>query len=881
MFKYLLIISLFLFQGLLSTAQGLISGRITFQNENNKPVPRAFIRSDVGGGRAYSDSKGEFHIKIAGKRAGNEVSLMIMKDGYEVVNKKDLFVTIKKDPSRLLEFYMCPEGEWHENSLKYYAINEKLIQNKYTTLIRSLYAQISDGALLNKKINELEIEKRVALKEAENLSLEFAKANLSTASQAYRDAYQQFVKGNLDAALTALKRDVSLNKIKREWEGIKNLRKLLLVKDSLINRHGKNILLQARLFMANLELDSAKHYYRTVFSLDSTNYEYGFAYTWFLHKSQRFDDALKGYEYLLKLNLDPIQSSRVYLNLGILYRQKNKFIKSIALSCKAIQTRKKVSKGFSELHLPIIAKAYNNMGVTYSDWGKYKLAMESHSTALKIYDTLKVKRVKYLEKEFVFTLSNLGVALINLKQNSNGISKLKRAKEISGRINSVSSNSDKNTIAGIFNNIGIAYFNLTEYDSALVAFVNALKIREELEKQSPSVYMSDIGKVYNNVGRVYAKKEDYEKAIIAYHKAAEKFEKLSQNQSNYLREWLYVLQNLGDSFIKVQNFEKGEQAFKKAIELARRLTSQNKDIFLIELLTSLNGLGKLYHRQGNFQMAESYFKKATSLEESGIGKYQSVLSPQLAISYGYLTKIYKENRNIPKKLFASQKEFFLRMKIASETLEISNIDLAKLSFSISLDYLSMPQFNIQKTVYFSEKTDSLLILSKESSAKNRLEHLQNSLFNPTSFLKRVKSNIDNSDSWKIKKRLQYELVLFLERKFPLELESIDSKRILAKEYGTLSKYLLFINEYSEAEFFAMRGLELDPTQIEIYSKLMCSLIYRGYYKKFKFFYRRNIPNKKNKASLNILLDDLEELADVGITHPKIKKIRRWIRAKVK
>jgi hypothetical protein len=98
-------------------AQGLLPGIITHQNSGNKPIPGVYVESELGGGQKTA-ADGTFLMKFPGKYAGFVIKLdKVEKEGLEVVNKKELIVTLKKDQSKRLKLYMCPKGQWYENAM--------------------------------------------------------------------------------------------------------------------------------------------------------------------------------------------------------------------------------------------------------------------------------------------------------------------------------------------------------------------------------------------------------------------------------------------------------------------------------------------------------------------------------------------------------------------------------------------------------------------------------------------------------------------------------------------------------------------------------------------------------------------------------------------
>ena len=59
------------------------------------------------------------------KKPGQSATLEIERNGYEVVNKKNLFITLPKNDKvqRPVKFFLCPKGQWRKYADQYYKTN--------------------------------------------------------------------------------------------------------------------------------------------------------------------------------------------------------------------------------------------------------------------------------------------------------------------------------------------------------------------------------------------------------------------------------------------------------------------------------------------------------------------------------------------------------------------------------------------------------------------------------------------------------------------------------------------------------------------------------------------------------------------------------------
>ncbi|MEO1437920.1 MAG: hypothetical protein AAFV80_20430, partial [Bacteroidota bacterium] len=95
------------------------------------------------------------------------------------------------------------------------------------------------------------------------------------------------------------------------------------------------------------------------------------------------------------------------------------------------------------------------------------------------------------------------------------------------------------------------------------------------------------------------------------------------------------------------------------------------------------------------------------------------------------------------------------------------------------------------------------------------------------------------------------------------------------EYGSLSWWALFTKDYKLSESSAHRCLELDQSQIYVYTNLGHSQILRGQFKKGLKSYNhlKGKNDESGKAYKIIILEDLDALEAENITHPDFEKVR--------
>jgi len=110
----------------------VLKGRVVLLNSGGKSLENVRINSD-GGVSTVSTGSGLFELDFKKKKPGEEVSIRAQKNGYEVINSKDLErVTLRLNPDHVLILVMCPEETLKKDSRLYYGITESAYKEALT-----------------------------------------------------------------------------------------------------------------------------------------------------------------------------------------------------------------------------------------------------------------------------------------------------------------------------------------------------------------------------------------------------------------------------------------------------------------------------------------------------------------------------------------------------------------------------------------------------------------------------------------------------------------------------------------------------------------------------------------------------------------------------
>ena len=156
-----------------------------------------------------------------------------------------------------------------------------------------------------------------------------------------------------------------------------------------------------------------------------------------LNALNRFDDAIKAYDYVLKISSNYILA---LINRGLIFHKLKKYEEALKDYEKVIQIN------------PEYSGAYYNLGLTYVELKNYEMALKAYEDAIQINPTYKE------------AYCNLGILYNTHNEKEKALQSLKNAIQI-----------DPN-YAEAYYNCGVIHEDLKEYNEASKAYKNAIQI---------------------------------------------------------------------------------------------------------------------------------------------------------------------------------------------------------------------------------------------------------------------------------------------------------------------------------------------------------------------------------------------------------------------
>jgi len=273
-----------------------------------------------------------------------------------------------------------------------------------------------------------------------------------------------------------------------------------------------------------------------------------------------------------------------------------------------------------------IVACYNNLGIIYTDTGKYKESLNSFQNAYThLSDTLSEQACKIIlnigivygklgiyEKALNYYMRVLDYDTEVLSEklrasfyNQVGIVKRMQREFIASieyfnkSLELYKSISDKNKIAGELNNIGNSYKDLKKYKKALQYFNEALVLKKELGNKK------SLGTAYNNIGDLQISLSDYknaEKNILKSLKVKEEIK--------YKAGIISSCSLLGELYSIQKKYKKAEQYLLRAKGIVEEIKALNlqREVYL--------QLKNLYAAQNKGKQALAYYDKYIAVKDS-------------------------------------------------------------------------------------------------------------------------------------------------------------------------------------------------------------------------------------------------------------------------
>ncbi len=323
---------------------------------------------------------------------------------------------------------------------------------------------------------------------------------------------------------------------------------------------------------------------------------------------------------------------------------------------------------------PLIADAYNCIGLARKKMGDYEKAIDYYKKALDIYKELND------QKAIALMYNRLGVACKNIGEFEKALEYYQLAKE------KIAITKDTNLLFSLYNNIGVVQKRLGNYELALKNYFECLQLSEAISDLNQlNNTKNNIGNIYINLGeydkafslfnevyenhkstdniegmaysfyhiaKLFTKKGDYSNAIVYYRKAISLSEQLGDNSllaTNY--------NSIGGVYIDLKQTDSAMFCYENALKYLENSSNP------LDFSSVLLSIGNLHYKKENYALALSYMQKAYNIG-GDLGDYS--LSINLHHS---LYTTYEKRKEFEKAFFHLKNLYQLESEKTSEEKE--------------------------------------------------------------------------------------------------------------------------------------------------------------------------------------------------------------------
>ena len=231
-----------------------------------------------------------------------------------------------------------------------------------------------------------------------------------------------------------------------------------------------------------------------------------------------------------------------------------------------------------------LAKAWNNMSLSYYFTGEFQKALQ--------YNTRALNSLKETDDNiFIWEVyHNCGLIYIKLSDSRNAIPAINEAIRIA------KSMGDSYRLAAEYINMGLAWKKIGDYSKGIEYYQKCLEIYKDNKELNKS------GSVFINIGVLYKQMGKHKEALHYYKTALQYF---SDEEKYLVLSTLY--NNMGKLFFATNQYDSALIYHNKSLKIQKQ--SQNKQE---EVLTYL-GISNVHDRVGDFYQALDYRNKALAL----------------------------------------------------------------------------------------------------------------------------------------------------------------------------------------------------------------------------------------------------------------------------
>ncbi len=666
------------------SAETALRGLVKLQSSGSKPLVGVEI-SAFGANPVYTNSQGQFELVFPNKRAGDAVSLIIQKQGFELINEREISkVVLRNDADDPVTIVMSRAGERDRQALAYYNIFSRSITGSFNDDLNRIQQQLDEiqgdqekRKQLQSEIDELKEVRYNLLNQVEHLAKELAQIDLDQASELTNTALNQVEKGKIQAALELLNDKA----VEQQWLRIKRQElKLKLAKKKAIDTY----LIRASLQLA---IGESKQAYQTLLKAhqkDSTHYTLNIKIGQFLSQNHQTLKAISYFRsaYTNATFLDEKGEALGYVATE--YRYLGDFTKATTYQEQAIQFfQRAFAKEPIDFYQSEEARLRINFALLYRDQALFSEALVQLEKAINLFLNLKDQTDPFARVFLIGAYQKKASIHKELRQYEQAGSTLDLALKTAQHGQVMDTTTYQVALADIYNDKGLLEMDQMKLETAETHLLQAETLYANASKNDGLRFLDKMRQVKNNLGVLYSKSDKHLDSYTLMEQTLGITRQLFDlNPGRFRKFYASILLNIGVTAFNLQQYPAAEDYLKEAITTYRQLCSLYPNVYEVDLTHALSNLAILHTGLKREEEAVSLFKEAQQLLEQQTRERPGVYEVDLALLRFNLAGPYANLNQTDKALEVTQQALETFRQKYEENPAIYGEILAKVSLNM-------------------------------------------------------------------------------------------------------------------------------------------------------------------------------------------------------
>lgn len=667
-------------------------GVVREQNSNKRPLGTVQVVFD-GAVPTTSGDDGIFRLVFQGKKAGELIFFNeIKKNGYELVNGKDLEILKISSTNRLVEdIILAKSGVLETAKKEYYGISDRALLAGFEREKKALREKLQKSQVNQQQyadqLTALQEQYDLQKQNLDALAEQFARVNFDDVDSLYRKAFELFKTGEIEACKKKLE---NANLIGRTNLRLQERTRIVgaekaIAKQKADNEKGiqddiKALRLQTQTYLLTFEFSKAELLYDQLLQLDSTNLGILIETADFYREQHRYAKALRSYPKIIAHpEAQKWQIANAYSHLGELHTDTGNLTDAMFANEKFLKMYEELlskQDTFSNSYKQNLANAYLQLGLTYNTLGKLNEALKCFENGLKLDKKIYKAYPSNIDNKNNMAVSNirLGSTHTELGNLDIALKYFEDALELTTQIHKAHPNNVvyKRNLAYANSKLGLNYTARGNLEQGLLFHQTELKLTKEIFEIRPNdaIIIDQLAVAYDNLGSIYTKIGNLDQALLYFE---EELNLSKQNHEAYPSNMLYkyglnfIYNQLGTTHLTLGNLEKALAFFEVTLTLAEELyrTDSLNLVFKYSLGTANEMLGEVHRALGNLDKALGFSETLTSISkeiyESSPDDINSKLT--LSIAYEHLGDVHTLLGNIDQALLFFESDFQLAKEL--------------------------------------------------------------------------------------------------------------------------------------------------------------------------------------------------------------------------